>query len=75
MTTIADAITHGLGGEELYARALRFAGDSVVRDTLDAAAHSLPESDGEGQGWVRVALQHAFFHLKRSTDFDRLNIC
>lgn len=70
VTTIADAITSGLSGEELYARALRFAGDSLVRDTLEAAATSLPVSDGEGQGWVRVALQHAFFHLKRATNFE-----
>ena len=70
VTTIADSITHGLGGDELYARALCFAADSVVRDTLEAAAHSLPDSDGDSQGWVRVALQHAFFHLKRSTDFE-----
>ena len=34
VTTIAEAITSGLGGEELYARALRFTGDSVVRDIV-----------------------------------------
>lgn len=28
------------------------------------------QSDGENQGWVRIALQHAFFHLQRSTDFE-----
>lgn len=70
VTTIADAITTGLPGEELYARALTFAVDSPVRDTLEQAARWLPESDGESQGWVRIALQHAFFHLKHSTDFE-----
>ena len=70
VTTIADAIATGANGEALYARALRFAGDSPVRDTLEAAAHRLPASDGETQGWVRIALQHAFFHLKSATDFE-----
>lgn len=70
VTTIADAITSGLPGAELYARALRFASDSKVKDTLEAAAKELPPSDGEKQGWVRIALQHAFFHLKNSTDFE-----
>ena len=70
VTTIADAIATGLPGEELYARALQFAAGSPVSETLQAAALGLPESDGEHQGWVRIALQHAFFHLKRSTDFE-----
>jgi ADP-ribosylglycohydrolase len=74
VTTIADAITTGLTGPELYARALRFAADTEliapVRDTLQAAGEGLPSSDGVNQGWVRIALQHAFFHLKRSTDFE-----
>lgn len=70
VTTVADAIATGLPGSELYARALRFAADSPVRDTLEAAANGLPVSDGEHQGWVRLALQHAFFHLKHATDFE-----
>jgi ADP-ribosylglycohydrolase len=70
VTTIADAICNGLPGPELYERALRFAADSPVRDTLEAAASALPVSDGESQGWVRLALQHAFFHLKNSTSFE-----
>ncbi|MDP1825208.1 MAG: ADP-ribosylglycohydrolase family protein [Archangium sp.] len=70
VTTVAEAISTGLGGSELYARALAFAADSPVRDTLEAAAKELPVSDGESQGWVRLALQHAFFHLAHSTDFE-----
>ena len=74
VTTIADAITTGLPGAELFARARRFATDTElitpVRDTLQAADEGLPISDGENQGWVRIALQHAFFHLKHSTDFE-----
>ena len=74
VTTLADAIATGLDGPALYERALRFAGDSPVRDTLEAAAKGLPVSDGESQGWVRIALQHAFFHLKNSTDFEKAMI-
>lgn len=74
VTTVADAIATGLSGSELYARALRFASETdliaPVLDTLQAAGEGLPSSDGENQGWVRIALQHAFFHLKRSTDFE-----
>lgn len=74
VTTVADAIATGLAGAELYARALRFAAGSAliapVRDTLEAAAEALPISDGESQGWVRLALQHAFFHLAHGTDFE-----
>ena len=74
VTTVADAISTGLPGPELYARALRFAAETEliapVRDTLEAASHALPLSDGESQGWVRLALQHAFFHLAHATDFE-----
>jgi ADP-ribosylglycohydrolase len=72
VTTIADSIETGLSGPKLFERALQFAKDtsSPVHDSLIAAGEGLPQSDGENQGWVRIALQHAFFHLKRSTDFE-----
>lgn len=70
VTTVAEAISTGLPGTELYARALRFAAGTPVQDTLEAAGTALPVSDGESQGWVRIALQHAFFHLKHATDFE-----
>jgi hypothetical protein len=72
VTTIADAIETGLPGPKLYERAVQFAADtsSPVHDTLIAAGEGLPISDGENQGWVRIALQHAFFQLKRATDFE-----
>jgi ADP-ribosylglycohydrolase len=67
VTTIADALA---GATDLYARAVAFARDTPVHDTLLAAATGVPVSDGEHQGWVRVALQHAFFHLQRQTPFE-----
>lgn len=69
VTTIADAITTGDAGPTLFARALEFSRGSPVEDTLLAARAELPRSDGENQGWVRIALQHAFFHLLHTTDF------
>lgn len=70
VTTIADAVETGLPGPVLFARARAFAEGSLVAETLDAAAQALPISDGENQGWVRIALQHAFFHLKNSSSFE-----
>jgi hypothetical protein len=70
VTTIADAIATGAPGPVLHARALEFARGSVVEDTLKASLDGLPVSDGDDMGWVRIALQHAFFHLARSTSFE-----
>ncbi|MFZ5441901.1 MAG: ADP-ribosylglycohydrolase family protein [Myxococcota bacterium] len=69
VTTIADAITTGESGERLFSRALEFSAGGPVEDTLRAAREGLPRSDGDDQGWVRIALQHAFFHLLHATDF------
>lgn len=70
VTTIADAIATGASGVELHARALEFARGTPVEDTLRASLNELPVSDGESQGWVRIALQHAFFHLAHARGFS-----
>ncbi len=74
VTTVADAVRTGAPGPALYARALDFARSTAlaapVVDTLEAAARGLPPSDGDDQGWVRVALQHAFHHLRHAIDFE-----
>lgn len=73
VTAIADALTSDAKGPQLYERALTFARAHApeVVDTLEDAAEGLPVSDDEhNQGWVRIALQHAFFHLKHATDFE-----
>lgn len=71
VTTIAEAITSGLDGATLFAHALERAAGSPIEDTLRAARTGLPVSDESNQGWVRIALQHAFFHLLHATDFER----
>ena len=70
VTTIADAITTGASGLELFERASEFSRGSVIEDTLRAAQTALPISDGANMGWVRIALQHAFFHLRNTSDFE-----
>ncbi len=70
VTTIADAITTGASGPQLFERAREFAHGSVIEDTLLAAQTALPISDGSNMGWVRIALQHAFFHLRNTSDFE-----
>lgn len=70
VTTIADAIVTGASGPELHARAMEFARGSPVEDTLLASLNELPVSDGANQGWVRIALQHAFFHLAHAKSFE-----
>lgn len=70
VTTIADAIETGAPGPVLFERALDFARGSPVEETLLSAKSGLPISDGGNQGWVRLALQHAFFQLLHARDFE-----
>ena len=72
VTTIADALASQAPGPELFERAYAFAvGHApLVVDTLDRARVELPVSDGDDQGWVRIALQHAFFQLLHAREFE-----
>lgn len=65
--TVADAIEHGLRGDDLFARACAFAKGSPIEATLAACRDGLPASDGRNQGWVRIAMQHAYCHLLRGS--------
>lgn len=72
VTTIADAVSSKCSGPELFERAVEFARAHapLVLPTLEQARVGLPASDGEDQGWVRIALQHAFFQLLHAGDFE-----
>lgn len=72
VTTIADALNTGHSGPELFERAVTFARAHapLVVSTLEQARVELPVSDGENQGWVRIALQHAFFQLLHAREFE-----
>ncbi len=74
---IAEAIRTGGSPAQVYAAALRWAEDAIHTGTLhpdvlqtlrDAATHR-PASYIKQMGWVRTALQNAFFQLLHAPDF------
>ncbi|HRE91230.1 MAG TPA: ADP-ribosylglycohydrolase family protein [Myxococcota bacterium] len=70
------AIADGLKGgtpRSMYEAALKSVDTEVgreVHDWLVAAETELPDFDNWGMGWVRVALQNAFYRLLHSEDFE-----
>jgi ADP-ribosylglycohydrolase len=72
--TVAEAVSTALDGPALHAFAVRFAGSldltRPVLDTLLAAAAGPPADSVAQQGWVRHALQHAFYQLRRGAGFE-----
>lgn len=72
--TIAEVLTRGLDGPAAYAWARDFCRATPVaapaREVLDDVARVPPAYDDEKQGWVKLALGYAFFHLKHATRFD-----
>ena len=66
VAAIAFAIQTGAGPEATYAVALAEAergGSTDVIETLQRSRHELPESFSRHEGWVRIALQNAFYRL------------
>ena len=41
-----------------------------MEETLVACHEGLPESDAWSQGWVRIAMQHAYCHLLREAQLE-----
>ena len=72
--TLAHAITTGADRKELYAYALRFARERGLHDdileTLTAAASGPPADYTRQQGWVRLALQNAYFQLLHAPSLE-----
>lgn len=74
----ATAIAEGIGGGDprsMYSAALASVDTPVGREAgvhgwLVAAEHEPPDFDTWGIGWVRVALQNAFFRLLHADDFE-----
>lgn len=64
---IAHAIRTGVGPQAVYEFAMNWAWDhpvhSDVRYTMDAAASRRPDDYVSKMGWVRIALQNAFYQL------------
>lgn len=71
--TIAAAIREGLAGAGAYRFALEFVRDNrsspEIYDRLERAAQGPPAED-EPNGWVLVALQHAFHQLARGVPLE-----
>ncbi len=67
VVALAHAIRHGDGAEAAWEAARRWATEArvtpLVNEALEAARHEPPLCDGPSQGWVRIALQNAFFEL------------
>jgi ADP-ribosylglycohydrolase len=72
--TFATAIWTGIAGgtpAEMLAAARAEAGETAVRDALDAAAAGRGVEDFlSSQGWVLVAFGNAFFHLLHTPDAE-----
>jgi ADP-ribosylglycohydrolase len=63
---VAHAVRTGAGPAAAFTAALEWAGGAAcpeVVESLEAASQGAPRCDGESQGWVRIALQNAFFEL------------
>ena len=62
------------GPEAAWDAACRWAAKAqaapLVREALEAARHEPPVCDGPSQGWVRIALQNAFFELLHAPSLE-----
>ena len=67
VVAVAHAVREGDGPEAAWRAAVEWAAGSgaarLVVEALEAARLAPPVCDGESQGWVRVALQNAFYEL------------
>jgi ADP-ribosyl-[dinitrogen reductase] hydrolase len=72
--TIAETLANGLDGPAAWARAIAFCREEPLAapalEVLEGVAHVPPVFEDEKQGWVKLALGYAFFHLKRATRFE-----
>lgn len=70
---IGEAIRTGSPAQRIYDRALQWAREHAhpdVVETLVASAQSKPQSYLVHQGWVRIALQNAFYRLLHAPDLE-----
>ncbi|HET7294360.1 MAG TPA: inositol monophosphatase family protein [Vicinamibacteria bacterium] len=69
----AHAIHAGAGAPAVVAAGLDWARASArpeVVESLEAARHEPPRCDGDSQGWVRIALQNAFYELLHAATLE-----
>ena len=73
VAAIATAIGGGADAEGAYAAALaeaRRGGNEEVIATIERARHELPANFSHRMGWVRIALQNAFYQLLHAATFE-----
>ena len=67
VVALAHAVRFGDGAEAAYRAAAEWAEAEgvalLVREALEAARHEPPVCDQGSEGWVKIALQNAFFEL------------
>lgn len=74
VVAIAHAVRVGDGAEAAWRAASEWADAAgaalLVREALDAARHAPPVCDNGSEGWVRTALQNAFFELLHARSLE-----
>jgi ADP-ribosyl-[dinitrogen reductase] hydrolase len=74
VVALAHAIREGDGPEGAWRAAADWAADEgaarLVIEALQAARVAPPVCDGESQGWVKVALQNAFYELLHAPSLE-----
>jgi ADP-ribosylglycohydrolase/fructose-1,6-bisphosphatase/inositol monophosphatase family enzyme len=74
VAAIAHAVAQGGGPQACYAAALaeasREGAAPEVLATLEAARHEPPADYSSQMGWVRIALQNAFYQLLHAASFE-----
>ncbi|HYN05392.1 MAG TPA: inositol monophosphatase family protein [Vicinamibacteria bacterium] len=74
VVAVGHAIREGDGPEGAWRAAVRWAAGAgaarLVVEALEAARLAAPVCDGESQGWVKVALQNAFYELLHAPSLE-----
>ena len=74
VVAVAHAVREGDGPEAAWQAAVSWASEAgaapLVAEALEAARSEAPVCDGEDRGWVRIALQNAFFELLHARSLE-----
>jgi ADP-ribosylglycohydrolase/fructose-1,6-bisphosphatase/inositol monophosphatase family enzyme len=74
VVAVAHAIRYGDGPEPAWRAAVEWSAGAgaprLVIDALEAARHEPPVCDDDNRGWVRTALQNAFFELLHAPSLE-----
>ena len=75
VVAVSHAVREGDGAQAAWSAARRWCDEAraepLVIEALEAARDAAPRCDGPSQGWVRIALQNAFFELLHATSLEQ----